>query len=189
MTTVANMKGDIRIMRKGPNQFEQTTFNGQTWVNPRQHALNPLKDDSRYTLLTSDKVSGYYRLLQPAPSTTPAPAARRPVRSSSPDAPVQEEKKDPLQPYTNSCAFSGKLGGVAEQKEINGYQVVIFSMAHWQPRDKPALWLTCYVYDEHLMPLVKALKKGQSVIVRGKFTYDVYEGKALLGMLVNEVEA
>jgi hypothetical protein len=109
------------------------------------------------------------------------------VRSEEGKADSTEQSSN-LAPYTNQCRFSVKLGENPIQKPVNGYQLVTFSACHWQPKNKPALWLACLVYDQEVQKQALLLKQGQSIVVAGKLGYDIHNGVAKLFLFVDAME-
>jgi len=73
-----------------------------------------------------------------------------------------------LMPYTNHIILSVKV--------MNGFKTVTFPIAHWQPKGKPMFFATCIIYDADVSLVALKLQRGESILVEGKFGYDVYNG-------------
>jgi single-stranded DNA-binding protein len=84
----------------------------------------------------------------------------------------------------NHCIFEGNLG---RDPEVKG-KVTTFSLAVWQGKDKPTLWLLCKSFEAPIMA-----KKGQKVRVQGRLYFETYADKenyqrAVWGIIVDECE-
>lgn len=68
----------------------------------------------------------------------------------------------------NSITVSGNLGRDAELRSTGGgEQVLSFSVADSQGRDKPTIWWNCQLWGKRGAALEQYLKKGQQVTVSG----------------------
>lgn len=97
------------------------------------------------------------------------------------------EEAQKLTPYTNHLSLSVKVGNKPAPKDMNGYQVVTFSVYHWQPRNKPNIPFTVLIYDQELQEQAMFLKQGQSLVISGKLGYDVHNGIAKLFLFVDGI--
>jgi single-strand DNA-binding protein len=68
----------------------------------------------------------------------------------------------------NSISISGNLGKQCETRALpDGTQVVTFSVADSQGRDKPSIWWNCSMFGKRGEALAPYLTKGQTVTVIG----------------------
>lgn len=68
----------------------------------------------------------------------------------------------------NSITICGALGKDSELRSIpSGEQVLSFSVADSQGRDKPTIWWTCQLWGKRAATLEQYLVKGQQVTVVG----------------------
>lgn len=68
----------------------------------------------------------------------------------------------------NNITVAGTLGRDAELKSLgNGDQVLSFSVADSQGRDKPTIWWNCQLWGKRAASLEQYLVKGQQVTVTG----------------------
>lgn len=71
----------------------------------------------------------------------------------------------------NSITIAGNLGKDSELRSIpSGEQVLIFSAADSQGRDKPTTWWNCQLWGKRAASLQQYLVKGQQVTVSGNVT-------------------
>lgn len=68
----------------------------------------------------------------------------------------------------NNITVAGQLGKDAELRALpDGTQVLTFSVADSQGRDKPTIWWNCQLFGKRAASLHQYLMKGQSVTVSG----------------------
>ena len=68
----------------------------------------------------------------------------------------------------NSITIAGALGKDSELRSIpSGEQVLSFSVADSQGRDKPTIWWNCQLWGKRAATLEQYLTKGQQVTVVG----------------------
>jgi single-strand DNA-binding protein len=78
----------------------------------------------------------------------------------------------------NSITIAGQLGKDAELRSIpSGEQVLSFSVADSQGRDKPTIWWSCALWGKRAASLQQYLVKGQAVTVTGTITERAYTDK------------
>lgn len=71
----------------------------------------------------------------------------------------------------NNITVAGQLGRDAELRSLpDGTQVLQFSVADSQGRDKPTIWWNCQLFGKRAASLQQYLTKGQSVAVSGNVT-------------------
>lgn len=71
----------------------------------------------------------------------------------------------------NSITIAGQLGRDAELRALpDGTQVLTFSVADSQGRDKPTIWWNCQLFGKRAGSLQQYLVKGQAVTVSGSIT-------------------
>ena len=84
----------------------------------------------------------------------------------------------------NHCIFEGNCGRQADVRE----RMTIFSMAVYQGKDKPAMWLTVKCFDHPAN-----VDKGEKVRVTGRLYFETYTAKdgtqkSVLGVIADTVE-
>jgi single-stranded DNA-binding protein len=84
----------------------------------------------------------------------------------------------------NHCIFEGNLG---KDPEVKG-KMTTFSLAVWQGKDRPTLWLLCKSFEAPIMA-----KKGQKVRVEGRLYFETYADKenyqrTVWGLIVESCE-
>lgn len=84
----------------------------------------------------------------------------------------------------NDCTFVGNIGKDPEVRD----RVTTFSLAVWQGKDKPTLWLHCKSFEAPVLA-----SKGQKVRVTGRLYFETYTDKggvarSVWGVIVDEVE-
>jgi single-strand DNA-binding protein len=68
----------------------------------------------------------------------------------------------------NNITIAGQLGRDAELRALpDGTQVLNFSVADSQGRDKPTIWWNCQLFGKRAASLQQYLMKGQAVTVAG----------------------
>lgn len=78
----------------------------------------------------------------------------------------------------NNITIAGQLGKDAELRSIpSGEQVLSFSVADSQGRDKPTIWWSCALWGKRASSLQQYLVKGQAVTVTGTLTERAYTDK------------
>lgn len=78
----------------------------------------------------------------------------------------------------NSITVAGQLGRDSELKTIkSGEQVLSFSVADSQGREKPTIWWLCQLWGRRAASLQQYLVKGQAVTVSGNVTMREYTDK------------
>lgn len=78
----------------------------------------------------------------------------------------------------NSITVCGQLGRDSELKTIpSGEQVLSFSVADSQGREKPTIWWRCQLWGKRATSLQQYLVKGQAVTVVGNVTMREYTDK------------
>lgn len=78
----------------------------------------------------------------------------------------------------NSITVAGQLGRDSEIKTIpSGDQVLSFTVADSQGREKPTIWWRCQLWGKRAASLQQYLVKGQAVTVSGNVTMREYTDK------------
>ena len=77
----------------------------------------------------------------------------------------------------NSITVAGQLGKDSELKQIGQDQVLSFSVADSQGREKPTIWWSCQLWGKRATSLQQYLTKGQSVTVTGSVSQRTYTDK------------
>ena len=78
----------------------------------------------------------------------------------------------------NSITVCGQLGRDSELKTIpSGEQVLSFTVADSQGREKPTIWWRCQLWGKRATSLQQYLVKGQAVTVVGNVTMREYTDK------------
>ncbi len=78
----------------------------------------------------------------------------------------------------NSITITGQLGKDAELRTTpKGEQVLGFSVADSQGRDKPTIWWNCQLWGKRAESLAQYLTKGQAVTVIGTVSQRTYQDK------------
>lgn len=78
----------------------------------------------------------------------------------------------------NSIAITGQLGKDAELRTTpKGEQVLGFSVADSQGRDKPTIWWNCQLWGKRAESLAQYLTKGQAVTIIGTVSQRTYTDK------------
>lgn len=71
----------------------------------------------------------------------------------------------------NSISVSGNLGKDAELRSMpDGTQILSFSVADSQGKDKSSIWWNCSLFGKRAASLQQYLAKGQQVTVNGNIT-------------------
>ena len=93
----------------------------------------------------------------------------------------------------NILMIAGNVGKDAELRRTQGGDAVLgFSVAVDQGKDKSgnkreALWVDCSVWGKRAESLEAYVKKGTKLALQGRPTVREHNGKAYLGMAVNEL--
>lgn len=78
----------------------------------------------------------------------------------------------------NNLTIAGQLGKDAELRATNsGENVLTFSVADSQGRDKDSIWWNCSLFGKRALSLQQYLSKGQAVTVSGSVTQRKYTDK------------
>jgi single-stranded DNA-binding protein len=84
----------------------------------------------------------------------------------------------------NDCTFVGNVG---RDSEIHA-RMTSFSLAVWNGRDKPTIWLTVKCFDHPVN-----VSKGEKVKVQGRLYFETYQAKdgtqkSVWGIVADTVE-
>jgi single-strand DNA-binding protein len=78
----------------------------------------------------------------------------------------------------NNITVAGPLGRDAELRSLpDGTQVLTFSVADSQGREKPTIWWNCQLFGKRAGTLQQYLGKGQQVAVSGNITEREWKDK------------
>jgi single-strand DNA-binding protein len=77
----------------------------------------------------------------------------------------------------NNITVAGQLGKDSELKQIGQDQVLSFSVADSQGREKPTIWWNCQLWGKRATSLQQYLTKGQAVTVTGTISQRTYTDK------------
>ena len=77
----------------------------------------------------------------------------------------------------NNITVAGQLGKDSELKQIGQEQVLSFSVADSQGRDKPSIWWNCRLWGRRATSLQQYLVKGASVTITGQVAQREYTDK------------
>jgi len=77
----------------------------------------------------------------------------------------------------NNITVAGQLGKDSELKQVGQEQVLSFSVADSQGRDKPSIWWNCQLWGRRTTSLQQYLVKGASVTITGQVTQREYTDK------------
>jgi single-stranded DNA-binding protein len=89
------------------------------------------------------------------------------------------------------ATVKGYTGTEAEMSYTpRGKAVTKFRLGVGSGERKPAVWLTCYVWEEHDATLVQDLvcRKGMAVVATGRLLNRDYQGKHYIDLYVSELE-
>jgi single-strand DNA-binding protein len=91
-----------------------------------------------------------------------------------------------------SLTIAGNVGNVKDIKEVNGDKVLNFSIAVDNGKDKngekrDATWFDCALWGKRAESLAPYISKGSKLVVSGRPSARAHEGKAYLGLTVNEL--
>lgn len=87
----------------------------------------------------------------------------------------------------NSITVAGQLGKDSELKQIGQDQVLSFSVADSQGREKPTIWWNCQLWGKRATSLQQYLTKGQAVTVTGSVSQRTYTDKNGVEKISQEV--
>jgi single-stranded DNA-binding protein len=82
--------------------------------------------------------------------------------------------------------FTGHVGRDAEIKEVNGKQVLTFSVACKQGKDEPVIWVNCDYWTG--TKVGQFIKKGTQIAVTGQLKEREHEGKKYQSCNVLQIE-
>jgi single-strand DNA-binding protein len=77
----------------------------------------------------------------------------------------------------NNITVAGQLGKDSELKQVGQDQVLSFSVADSQGREKPTIWWNCQLWGKRATSLQQYLTKGQAVTVTGSVSQRTYTDK------------
>ena len=77
----------------------------------------------------------------------------------------------------NNITIAGQLGKDSELKQVGQDQVLSFSVADSQGREKPTIWWNCQLWGKRATSLQQYLTKGQAVTVSGSVSQRTYTDK------------
>lgn len=88
--------------------------------------------------------------------------------------------------------IAGNVGNVKDLKEVGGKSVLNFSIAVDNGKDKngdrrESTWYDCALWDKRAESLAPYIQKGSKLVVSGRPSARAHEGKAYLGITVNEL--
>lgn len=77
----------------------------------------------------------------------------------------------------NILTIAGQLGRDSELKQAGQEQILRFSVADSQGKEKPTIWHNCTLWGRRATSLQQYLTKGQNVTVTGSITQREYTDK------------
>jgi len=88
--------------------------------------------------------------------------------------------------------IAGNVGNVKEVREVGGDKVLNFSIAVDNGKDKngerrESTWYDCALWGKRAESLAPYIQKGSRLTVQGRPSARAHEGKAYLGVTVNEL--
>lgn len=88
--------------------------------------------------------------------------------------------------------IAGNVGNVKEVREVGGDKVLNFSIAVDNGKDKngerrESTWWDCSLWGKRAESLAPYIQKGSRLTVQGRPSARAHEGKAYLGVTVNEL--
>lgn len=88
--------------------------------------------------------------------------------------------------------IAGNVGNVKEIRDVGGDKVLNFSIAVDNGKDKngerrESTWWDCSLWGKRAESLAPYISKGSKLTVQGKPSARAHEGKAYLGVTVNEL--
>jgi single-strand DNA-binding protein len=92
----------------------------------------------------------------------------------------------------NSISIAGVLGKDPELKQVGQDQVLSFTVADSQGKEKPTLWWNCQMWGKRATTLQQYMAKGQKVTVTGNVQMREYtdkngDKKTAMDVRVNDV--
>ena len=92
----------------------------------------------------------------------------------------------------NSISIAGVLGKDPELKQVGQDQVLSFTVADSQGKEKPTLWWNCQLWGKRATTLQQYMAKGQKVTVSGNVQMREYtdkngDKKTAMDVRVNDV--
>jgi single-strand DNA-binding protein len=92
----------------------------------------------------------------------------------------------------NSLTIAGVLGKDPELKQVGQDQVLSFTVADSQGKEKPTLWWNCQMWGKRATTLQQYMAKGQKVTVSGNIQMREYtdkngDKKTAMDVRVNDV--
>jgi len=92
----------------------------------------------------------------------------------------------------NSITIAGVLGKDPELKQVGQDQVLSFTVADSQGKEKPTLWWNCQMWGKRAATLQQYMAKGQKVTVTGNVQMREYtdkngDKKTAMDVRVNDV--
>ena len=177
-----SIQGDIRLTYIAEKKtFELATFHKGQWnVAKNLVSRNIYKNNPAYTLLSLTDDTAYYRK-QTGAQQSEAHAVHEEARQRDDTSPTQQKKKSR---YTNTITINGRIGTDIKTVE-KGHS---FRLGHWQPGERPTLWVTVLCFDPGLLTVVSTLQKGQEVIVSGRLVYEEYQDGSSLSIMATAIE-
>lgn len=91
-----------------------------------------------------------------------------------------------------NLTIAGNVGNVKDIKEVGGDKVLNFSIAVDNGKDKngerrESTWYDCAMWGKRAESLAPYIQKGSKLVVTGRPSARAHEGKAYLGITVNEL--
>lgn len=91
-----------------------------------------------------------------------------------------------------TLTIAGNVGNVKDLKEVGGDKVLNFSIAVDNGKDKngerrESTWYDCAMWGKRAESLAPYIQKGSKLVVTGRPSARAHDGKAYLGVTVNEL--
>lgn len=91
-----------------------------------------------------------------------------------------------------NLTIAGNVGNVKDIREVNGDKVLNFSVAVDNGKDKngerrESTWYECSLWGKRAEALAPYIEKGSKLVVSGRPSARAHDGKAYLGITVNEL--
>lgn len=91
-----------------------------------------------------------------------------------------------------TLTIAGNVGNVKDIKDVNGDKVLNFSIAVDNGKDKNGekrepTWYDCALWGKRAESLAPYIAKGDKLAVQGRPSARAHEGKAYMGLTVNEL--
>ena len=89
----------------------------------------------------------------------------------------------------NNINIIGRLGADAEVKQTETNQIIKFSVAVDDGKDRPVIWFRCtkWITSGGSVKIADHIKKGDMIGVSGKVNLSEYNGKVSLEINVNNI--